>query len=322
MRAEDGTLSLDEALERRHKEVVQRRHKDRVDSIVAAVSSSDTAAELQEKSMAIATPEKTRGAAYDDAHTKSDGKKKDRSIWSVVGRVGPHARRVLLYGPPGTGKSYVARTAGVKPGRTVHPIIIHSDLPAAELRGHFMPTQMKDAAGNPLPSAEFLWHDGPAVRAWRDGGRLVLDELDKLGDDGLSFILGILDDEETALLELGTTGEVISPHKDFTIWATMNGLPEDLPPALQDRFPTTFHIDAPHPAAIARLPEDLRYAAQKMSIEKSAAKHVGLRSFIEYARLRDQCPGIDAEDAGIAVFGDRWSALRTALLLSSHGDVR
>lgn len=246
--------------------------------------------------------------------------------WELIGRGAAKnvLRRVLLWGPPGTGKSYISRTAGIplnkkgEPCVAVHPVTIHSDLPAAELRGHFIPTQEYDDGGKPVGNPILRWMDGPATRAWRDGGRLVLDEIHQAGDDCLSFLLSVLDDFATASLELGTTGEVIKPHKDFTCWATMNGRPEDLPPALQDRFPVTVEITQPHPAAIESLPQDLQSMAKNLAKE-TGDRHIGLRSFLEYARLREE---LDYDDAGSLVFGHRWGDLRSAIGLGAAADPR
>jgi hypothetical protein len=228
-------------------------------------------------------------------------------MWGLVGDVAPHARRVLLYGPPGTGKSYVARNAGNP--KNAYPLVVHSDLPAAELRGHFVPQS----------TGGLKWMDGPATQAWRDGGRLVLDEIDKAGDDALSFLLGVLDDEATAKLVLGTTGEIITPHKDFTVWATMNGEPEDLPPALQDRFPVTVKIGAPHPAALAALPDDLQALAAKFTVLTQKEGRIGIRSFFEFAKLR---PHLGEDRAAALVFGERYGDVQAAVRTGMKADPR
>lgn len=227
--------------------------------------------------------------------------------WQLVDDVAPHARRVLLYGPPGTGKSYIARNAGSP--NAAYPIVVHSDLPAAELRGHFVPQQ----------SGGLKWMDGPATQAWRDGGRLVLDEIDKAGDDALSFLLGVLDDEATAKLVLGTTGEIITPHANFTVWATMNGEPEDLPPALQDRFPVTVKITAPHPKALELLPEDLRGLAAKFTVLTQREGRIGLRAFFEFAKLR---PHMGEDHAAALVFGERYGDIQAAIRTGAKADPR
>jgi len=234
---------------------------------------------------------------------------KGAELWKAITTVSPYARRILLYGPPGTGKSYLARVAGVQDSEKVYPVAVHSDLAAVELRGHFI--QTKDG---------FRWVDGPATTAWRNGGRLVLDEIDRAGDDALSFLLGVLDDHETAKLVLGTTGEILTPHPDFTVWATMNGEPDDLPEALADRFPVTMELKAPNPEAFKSLPEDLRRIAQVMAeVPYGDAGHVPLRCFLEFARLREH---VEHELAAQVCFGLQAEEILTAVRLAKEVDKR
>lgn len=229
-------------------------------------------------------------------------------LWGLVESAAPHTRRMLLYGPPGTGKSFLARTAGLG-GRDVYPVSVHSDLPAAELRGHFIPTQ----------EGGMRWMDGPATTAWRGGGRLILDEIDHAGDDALSFLLGVLDDAPTARLVLGTTGEVITPHENFQVVATMNGEPEDLPPALADRFPVTVRVDAPHPTAIASLPEDLRPLGASLSAHTDPDRRIPLRSLLEFDRLRAV---IGSTAAATLIFAERAQEITDALEMAAVSEVK
>lgn len=233
---------------------------------------------------------------------------KHDELWNLVEQAAPHTRRMLLYGPPGTGKSYLARMAGLG-GREVYPVSVHSDLPAAELRGHFIPT----ADGG------MRWTDGPATIAWRKGGRLILDEIDHAGDDALSFLLGVLDDAPTARLVLGTTGEVITPHENFQVVATMNGEPEDLPPALADRFPVSVRVESPHPSAINSLPSDLRPLGESLSAHTDPNRRMPLRSLLEFARLREM---VGPVSAATLIFGERAQEITDALELARVSEVK
>jgi MoxR-like ATPase len=210
------------------------------------------------------------------------------NIWDLVSKVIPHSRTVLLYGPPGTGKSFAAHNAELS-GRQLFSVTMTPETPAAELRGHYIPQ-----------GSQFVWQDGPAIKAWRFGGRLVINEIDHAGGDALSFLLNCLDTPETACLTL-PTGELVKPHPKFQAVATMNGEPTDLPSALRDRFPVTIEVDAVHPIALETLPHDLRNAALGSALADSE-RRIGIRAWQCFASLRSS---IGAEAAAAAIFAKR-----------------
>lgn len=207
-----------------------------------------------------------------------------RDTWKLVEKALDSADRVLLYGPPGTGKT----TSGVKAGSpsNVFKVTLHEEMAAAELTGHFVPEGDK-----------FVWHDGIAGRAWKTGGRLVLDEIDRGSGDVLTVLYAILDDPDVAMLTLAS-GETIYPRAGFKVVATMNGNPGDLPDALRDRFQVAIEVTNPHPKAIESLPEDLRNAAAS-SFEQGGSS---IRSWKSFGSLR---AAMGDEHAAQAVFGQR-----------------
>jgi hypothetical protein len=223
-------------------------------------------------------------------------------VWDLVASVIRHSRTTLLYGPPGTGKTHAAHTAD-RDGRSLFTVTMTPDTPAAELRGHYVPV------GN-----EFKWQDGPAIRAWREGGRLVINEIDHAGGDALSFLLACLDSAETACLTL-PNGEMVRPAAGFQAVATMNGDPEeDLPPALRDRFPVAIEITEAHPDGIASLPQDLQMAATGSVVASDPSRRVTLRAWLAFASLRSR---IGSEAAARAVFRSRAADVLDALKIAS-----
>jgi MoxR-like ATPase len=210
------------------------------------------------------------------------------NVWDLVSKVIPNSRTVLLYGPPGTGKSFAAHNADLSSGQ-LFSITMTPETPSAELRGHYIPQ-----------GSQFVWQDGPAIKAWRFGGRLVINEIDHAGGDALSFLLSCLDSPETACLTL-PTGEMVRPAKDFRAVATMNGSPDDLPSALRDRFPVCLEVDAVHPSALETLPHDLRNAALGSALAESD-RRISIRAWQCFASLR---ASIGAEAAASAIFAKR-----------------
>lgn len=223
------------------------------------------------------------------------------NVWEMVDRVLGVARTALLYGPPGTGKTFAAH--GRDGDRTVYSVTITPDTPAAELRGHYVPV-----------GGSFEWRDGPAIKAWREGARLVINEIDHAGGDAVSFLLNCLDSPATARITL-PTGETVRPAEGFQGVATMNGSPEhDLLPALRDRFPVAVAIEEPHPAAIESLPADLQDAARGTVCAKDPERRVTLRAWLAFA---DHRKTIGDELAAAAVFGlDRYRDVLASLAIA------
>lgn len=222
-------------------------------------------------------------------------------IWDLIASVLPYSRCTLIYGPPGTGKTFAASTVALD-DRPLYSVTMTPDTPAAELRGHYVPQ------GN-----QFVWQDGPALKAWRFGGRLVINEIDHAGGDTLSFLLACLDSERTAGLTL-PTGENVRPHPRFQCVATMNGKPEDLPLALCDRFPVAIEIVDPHPEGVQALPPDLQAAANGTCGLADASRRITLRAWTCFASLRDR---IGPERAADAVFGRRAKDVLDALKIAA-----
>ena len=230
---------------------------------------------------------------------KSPHHRTARVDWALVERVLACGliRSVYLFGPPGIGKTYCAYRKG-RIGNGVYACTLTEETPASELRGTW------------LPKGEGLvWHDGPIARAMREGARVVLNELSHASDDVLAFLYPIIESPETARLTL-PTNETISPAPGFSVVCTDNVPPDDLPPALQDRFETILEIEEPHPEAIARLSPDLRAAALR-SLVLENDRRVSLRGWLMLERLRAE---FSLEDACIVVFGaERGSQLHDAL---------
>jgi len=223
------------------------------------------------------------------------------TTWDKIDALLPEAHRVLLWGPPGTGKTFAGITARPE-GQAVFVNTLTEETPSSDLRGHFIPVQ-----------GDFTWMDGPAVSAWKTGARYVINEVNLGSIEAQTFLYAILDDPESAMLTL-PNGETVRPEEGFTVVATMNGHPSDLPPALLDRFPLTIEVKDIHPEALARLPEEWRGAAARMALIKDESRRVSIRKWLEFFRLLDR--GVDKALAGWGCFGDSWDDVQAALTTS------
>jgi len=196
------------------------------------------------------------------------------------------AKRILLYGNAGTGKTYFGLTAGLKENQKSYRLICTDEMSDADLIGCYR------------PQANGTWKflEGVGIKAWREGARLVVDEINRANSDVESRLMALIDTVESSSWQNDETGEIVTPHKNFSVVATMNGLPTDLSMALQDRLIIKFEITEPHPQALEQLPEYLRETARRLAgVEADDNERTSIRSFMEFDRLMSR--GLNQETA-------------------------
>jgi len=180
--------------------------------------------------------------------------------------------RAILYGNPGTGKTFAGLT--MKPTtQNAYRLICTDEMTTATIEGAYLP----DETG-------FSYREGVAVKAWREGARLVIDEINRANSDVLSLLLAFTDTVASSSWQNPQTLEIVRPREGFSVIMTMNGEPEDLEPALLDRFTVQIKISEPHPSAPDQLPEYLRKPA-KIYATLSEGERASLRAFATVAKL-------------------------------------
>lgn len=210
--------------------------------------------------------------------------------------------RIILLGPSGTGKTFAGLNYGhVQSG--AWRMVCTEDMTNAEVTGTFMPQG----------DGTWKWNLGSAVKAWNGdgftGGRLVIDEVDKMSGDVLGTVLAMLDSPESASWEHPETGDVFRPLRGFSAVMTTNIEDmRELPTALVDRFPVRIRIDQPHPDAINRLSPDLRGIAVRLA--DAGSQRISLRSFYALDELRAH---MSLEEACEIVFADRAGSIIDAM---------
>ena len=229
--------------------------------------------------------------------------------WQLINEVLGKSRRVLLYGPPGTGKTYSAvkknTPVDLNGFLNVFQITMTEDTASANLEGFYKPS--KDGG--------FEWHDGIAIQAWRNGGRLVINEIDHASPDAMTFLHAILDDQDIAMLTLNNdTKETVRPAEGFQVVATTNSPPESLPLALKDRFPVKIHVDKIHPKALEQFPDEWHDVINDTTLNDDPEERVSVRAWKEFFDLQEK--GFTVETAGRLIFGDNAEELIDAIELS------
>lgn len=209
-------------------------------------------------------------------------------------------RSLYIHGPPGVGKTFAAYLIGVG-DRLLCPITLTEDTPSAELRGHYL------AVGR-----EMVWHDGPVTMAMRAGGRLVVNEVTHGTSDVFSLLHPVLENPDTACMTL-PNNELVRPAPGFQVICTDNLPPEDLPPALRDRFDAVLEIKEPHPKALEQLDARLREAARR-TFTLEADRRISLRGWLAIQKL---VPVLGLKLACVAVLGQtRGQQIHDAILLA------
>ena len=213
--------------------------------------------------------------------------------WELFNKVVGTSDRILLYGIPGTGKTYQATKVNVPTDKEVYSTTLTIDSTASEMIGHYIPND----------TGTFDWNDGVAIKAWREGTRLVINEIDHAGPDVSSVLHAILDDADIARLTLpNKKKETVTPSKGFSVIATMNGTPDMLPEALADRFGVKININSVHPDATKSLPE--RYRSVYSERDENDIPP-SIRSWKEFSKLVDA--GVDLRSSATVCFGNDYA---------------
>lgn len=228
--------------------------------------------------------------------------------WEELPELISIADRILLESNAGYGKSRIAREG--REGLQTLCIPLNGQTDETHLIG------MYTIRGNSTK-----WQHGVGPRAWLfnegEGCGLVLDEVEKCGEDGQQALLAVCDGADVAKIVL-PSGKEIRPGPKFHVIATCNDSSTILPPLL-DRFTVHVRLTEPNPAAIDALPEDLRKIATA-TITSGREDAPSLRKWHEYARLRTAMAEKGTPSStlpGRALFGEQWQSIMDHIKLAS-----
>ena len=181
--------------------------------------------------------------------------------------------RVLMYGLPGTGKTYFGLNYHLNE-KPSYRLICTEEMTDSDLIGGYRQST----------NGTWQFREGVGIKAWREGARLVVDEINRVNSDVESRLMALIDTSASSSWEHPETGEIVKPTEGFSVVATMNGEPEDLAPAVLDRLVVQIRVDEPHPDAIRALPEYLRDIAFSFASRTDSDRY-SLRNFVEFHSL-------------------------------------
>lgn len=119
----------------------------------------------------------------------------------------------LIYGPTGPGKTTSVLAWAASRQLRVATVSGNAALEPSHLVGKYIP----DDSGN----GRFIWIDGPVTDVVRNGGVLILDEVNFISSKIYTVLYSLLDARRSLIL-LDHKGETVEAHPDLTIFATMN----------------------------------------------------------------------------------------------------
>jgi hypothetical protein len=131
--------------------------------------------------------------------------------FEVFDRCRAYNEDALIYGPTGPGKTTSVIAWAAERRLRLAQVSGNAALEPSQLIGKYIP----DGTGN------FVWIDGPVTDVVRNGGVLILDEVNFISPKIYTVLYSLLDSRR-ALILLDHKGEVIEAHRDLTIFATMN----------------------------------------------------------------------------------------------------
>ena len=118
---------------------------------------------------------------------------------------------VLIYGPTGPGKTTAVEAWAASRSLRMATVSGNASMESRQLFGGFIP----DGNGS------YGWIDGPVTDVVRNGGVLLLDEMNFISPKIYTTLYPLTDGRRSITL-LDHMGETILAHKDLTIFATMN----------------------------------------------------------------------------------------------------
>lgn len=134
----------------------------------------------------------------------------EHSDIAVLRTARQHQQYVLMYGEPGTGKTAAVEAAFAEFG--LHTVLGSGDTEVADLVGGYVQT----------PSGNYVWEDGPLVKAAERGEVLLVDEIGLIDTKVLSIMYGLMDGRREYTVTANPERGTIKAKDGFFVVAATN----------------------------------------------------------------------------------------------------
>lgn len=129
----------------------------------------------------------------------------------------------LLVGPPGTGKTALIEAAyyGYEPlhgSATVYTVQGTGDTETADFIGGFI--QVPQGTGD--GGTDFVWVDGPLIRAMEEGAVLYIDEIALIDPKVMAIVYGVMDGRDELRVTANPSRGVVKAKPGFFVAAACN----------------------------------------------------------------------------------------------------
>lgn len=144
----------------------------------------------------------------------------------------------LIIGDTGTGKTSIVREMAMEKGKHWTRYNLTGETTVDDFVGKYT-----------LQGDKTVWEDGILLQAMKNGHWLIVDELNAALQE-IHFVLHSLLDDDKSVTVAQKDGEVVRPHEDFRLFATMNPVDEyagtkDLNKSFKSRFNIVINMGYP-----------------------------------------------------------------------------
>ncbi len=171
------------------------------------------------------------------AYDESDGLLKVLAAKSIK-----ENKPTLLIGETGVGKTSAVRYLAAITNTPLRRVNMNGSMTAEDFLGQLL-----------IENGSTFWKDGVLTECMRKGYWLIIDEVNAASAEIMFALHSLLDDDHYVVLTDSPTREIVRPHADFRIFATMNPQEryagtQELNRAFANRFPIKAMVDIPNEA--------------------------------------------------------------------------